>query len=399
MNLNALLAFAVLVTGCIVTSIVFHKRKDLSSRLFAFSLFSLNYTVLLIFLFESKYILYVPFFFRTAPLFYYLIVPSFYMYLIFTLKKRDHLHWTDSLHLLPAIIYFIDYIPLFLSTPAHKLQLINTLIAHNENAVLNFGEGWMMPPRVHFLGPVIIGLVYLFFAAKVLLHYYRFSIEHNKKLGILRWLVTATSLYFLLEISSLVIFLFAVANQWLLTTVCIMVIFFTISLILFSEPYLLYGRYFNATYSGNENTKKHKQLILPEERIHELRQLFENYITKQYYLHQNTNLKQVANHLNTQPYVLSTFINHVYRMHFNDVINLHRIKYIEEGLTNKKWETLTLEAIAGKAGFNNRITFLSAFKKFTGITPTQYIKKLRSEKTIDADIGESPGPMPIRNQS
>jgi hypothetical protein len=35
-------------------------------------------------------------------------------------------------------------------------------------------------------------------------------------------------------------------------------------------------------------------------------------------------------------------------MHFNDVINLHRIKYIEDGLTNKKWESLTLEAIAGK---------------------------------------------------
>jgi len=380
MNLSALLSFAVLVTGCIVISIVFYKHKDLSSRLFAFSLFSLNYAVLLIFLFESKYILYVPFFFRTAPLFYYLIVPSFYLYLVFVLKKRNGLHWTDALHLLPATVYFIDYVPLFLSTPEYKLQLINTLIAHDENSLLKFGEGWIMPARVHFLAPVIIGLVYLFFAAKILLHYYRFSIEHNKKLGILRWLVTATSLYFLLEITSLVIFQFALPNQWMLTTMCIMVIFFTISLILFSEPYLLYGRYFNATYSGNENIKKHKQLNLPEEKIHELQQLFENYIKKQSYLHQHTNLKQVASQLDTQPYVLSTFINHVYRMHFNDVINLHRIKYIEDGLTNKKWESLTLEAIAGKAGFNNRITFLTAFKKFTGTTPTQYIKKLRVKK-------------------
>jgi AraC-like DNA-binding protein len=380
MNLNALLSFAVLVTGCIVTSIVFYKHKDLASRLFAFSLFSLNYTVLLIFLFESRYILYVPFFFRTAPLFYYLIVPSFYLYLVFVLKKRSHLHWKDALHLLPAIIYFIDYIPLFISTPEYKLQLINTLIAHDGNALLKFGEGWIMPARVHFLGPVVIGLVYLFLATKILFHYYRFSIEHNKKLGILRWLVTATALYFLLEIASLAIFLFALANQWLLTTISIMVIFFTISLILFSEPYLLYGRYFNATYSGNENGKKNKQLHLPEEKINELQQLFENYITKQYYLHPHTNLKQVAGHLNTQPYVLSTFINHVYRMHFNDLINLHRIKYIEDGLTTKKWETLTLEAIAGKAGFNNRITFLTAFKKFTGITPTQYMKKLRGTK-------------------
>src|SRR6476660_6961759 len=108
MNINALLSFAVFVTGCIVTSIVFFLLKDLFSRLFAFSLFSLNYTVLLIFLFESRYILYVPFFFRTAPLFYYLVVPSFYMYLVFVLKNRDRLHWADALHLLPAIIYFID---------------------------------------------------------------------------------------------------------------------------------------------------------------------------------------------------------------------------------------------------------------------------------------------------
>src|SRR5215831_18567356 len=106
MNLNALLSFAVLVTGSIVTSIVFYKHKELSSRLFAFSLFCLNYTVLLIFLFESRYILYVPFLFRTAPLLYYLIVPSFYMYLLFILKRRNHLQWTDGLHLLPAIIYF-----------------------------------------------------------------------------------------------------------------------------------------------------------------------------------------------------------------------------------------------------------------------------------------------------
>ena len=385
MNLNALLSFAVLITGCIVISIVLYKHKDLSSRLFAISLFSLNYAVLLIFLFESRYILYVPFFFRTAPLLYYLIVPSFYMYLVFVLKKRDRFRWTDALHLLPAIIYFIDYLPVFLSTPEYKLQLINTFLAHDEKALLRFGEGWIMPAKVHFLAPAIIGLVYLFFAAKLLLHYYRFSIEHNKKLGILRWLTTATSLYILLEVANMVIFLFAPTNQWLLTTICIMVIFFSISLILFSEPYLLYGRYFNATYSGSESPKKHKQLNLPEEKVSQLQQLFETYITKQYYLHQHTNLKQVASQLDTQPYVLSTFINHVYKMHFNDVINLHRIKYIEDGLTTKKWESLTLEAIAGKAGFNNRITFLTAFKKFTGITPTQYIKKLRGTKSKNED--------------
>ena len=61
MSFSALFSFAVLITGCIVISIVLNKHKDLPSRLLAFSLFSLNSTVLLIFLFESKYLLYVPF--------------------------------------------------------------------------------------------------------------------------------------------------------------------------------------------------------------------------------------------------------------------------------------------------------------------------------------------------
>jgi hypothetical protein len=79
-------------------------------------LFSLNSTVLLIFLFESKYLLYVPFLFRTGSFFYYLVMPSFYLYTVFVLKSRKHLRWTDALHGLPALIYLIDFAPLFFSS-------------------------------------------------------------------------------------------------------------------------------------------------------------------------------------------------------------------------------------------------------------------------------------------
>ena len=120
MNLTALVSFAVLVTGCIVASIVLYRNKDLPSRMLSFSLFTLNYAVLLIFLFESEYIVYTPFLFRTGPLFYYLMVPSFYLYLVFVLKKRKQLRWLDALHLLPSIIYLIDFLPLFL---IHLLNL------------------------------------------------------------------------------------------------------------------------------------------------------------------------------------------------------------------------------------------------------------------------------------
>ncbi len=381
MNLTALISFAVLVTGCIVASIVVYRNQDLPSRMLAFSLFTLNYAVLLIFLFESNYILYVPFLFRTGPLFYYLMVPSFYVYLVLVLKKRKQLRWTDGVHLLPSIIYLIDFMPLFLSHVTYKLQILNSLINRDQKAVLTFNEGWMMPPRVHFLGPVIIGTVYILFATRMLFQYYRQAARNKTKQAILGWLASAILLYFLLEIASLVIFFFAPAHQWLLTSVAVLGFFFSMSLILFSKPYILYGAYLSDADPSTEVPKKQGQPNLQPEKILELQRRFEHYINEQHYLNPNTNLKEVAVRLNIPSYVLSMFIHQAYQMHFNDVINSHRVKYISEGLTNEQWDTLTLEAVGEIAGFNNRITFLNAFKKFTGVTPSQYVKNIQDKKT------------------
>ena len=377
MNLTALVSFAVLVTGCIVASIVLYRNKDLPSRMLSFSLFTLNYAVLLIFLFESKYIFYVPFFFRTGPLFYYLMVPSFYVYLVLVLKKRKQLRWTDGFHLVPSIIYLIDFIPMFLSPISYKLQVINSLVNHDQQTVLTFSEGWMMPSRVHFLGPVIIGLVYIFFATRMLFHFYSETTKNKQKLAILIWLATAVSLYFLLEVASLIIFFFAHAHQWLLTTIAVLGFFFSMSLILFSKPYILYGAYLS---DAIEVPRKQSQPNLRPEKIRELQLHFDNYINEQHYLNPNTNLKEVAGRLDVPSYVLSIFIHQVYQMHFNDVINSHRVKYVSDGLTNQQWDTLTLEAVGEMAGFNNRITFLNAFKKFTGYTPSQYLKNIQDRR-------------------
>ena len=294
MNLTALVSFAVLVTGCIVASIVLYRNKDLPSRMLSFSLFTLNYAVLLIFLFESEYIFYTPFLFRTGPLFYYLMVPSFYLYLVFVLKKRKQLRWTDSLHLLPSFIYLVDFMPLFLAPVAYKLHIISSLVNHDQKTVLTFNEGWMIPPRVHFLGPVILGLVYIFFAARMLFQYYQEATKNKQKQAILVWLATAVSLYFLLDIASLTIFFFAPAHQWLLTTIAVLGFFFSMSLILFSKPYILYGAYLNDTDPAAETPKKQSQPNLQPEKIRELQRRFDNYINEQHYLNPNTNLKEVA---------------------------------------------------------------------------------------------------------
>ena len=386
MSFSALFSFAVLITGCIVICIILNKHRDLPSRLLALSLFSLSFTILLIFLFESKYIQYVPFLFRTGTLFYYLVMPSFYLYTTFIIKSRKFLGWTDALHVVPALVYFVDFSPLFFSSNHHKLAIIQSLLGHSQKTVLRYEDGWFMPPGTHFLAPIVIGFTYLFFVARMLMTYYRAGAQ-NSRPRILRWLVTATSLYFLLGASSLLSLAFAPAHQWLVSSICVMTFFFIISLVLFSNPDLLYGHYGNDERLKETAGKKIKQLTLSNERVLELRDLFEKFVAKEFYLNSDIDRKEVASYLNIPPHIFSAFVSQAYGANFNDVINRYRINYVAEGLKGGKWSELTLEAVAEKAGFNNRVTFLTAFKKFTGTTPTQYIKNIQLQKTATI-VGE-----------
>jgi hypothetical protein len=322
MSFSALFSFAVLITGCIVISIVLNRRKDLPSRLLAFSLFSLNFTVFLIFLFESQYLLYMPLFFRTGSFFYYLVMPSFYLYAAFVLRSRKFLRWTDALHAVPALIYFIDFAPLFVSSNQYKLAIIQSLLNHDQKTVLHYSEGWFIPQGVHFLAPIALGLVYLLLVARMLLKYSR-SRTQNKIL--LRWLITITSLYFLLMAGSLLVFVFAPAHQWLLSSICVMTFFFIISLVLLSNPDLLYGHYLSSEVLKEKAGKKLRQFVLPKEKIMELKDVFEKYAEKEFYLNSEVDRKEVASYLNIQPHIFSAFISQAYQANFNDVINRYRI--------------------------------------------------------------------------
>lgn len=60
-------------------------------------------------------------------------------------------------------------------------------------------------------------------------------------------------------------------------------------------------------------------------------------------------------------------------MHFFDFVNSYRVEaakaLIKTEEINRKY---TIEYIAAKSGFNSKSTFNAAFKKFTGMTPSQF---------------------------
>jgi YesN/AraC family two-component response regulator len=62
---------------------------------------------------------------------------------------------------------------------------------------------------------------------------------------------------------------------------------------------------------------------------------------------------------------------------FTDLLNQNRIEYFKELLKAKKYESFTIEALSEMSGFGTRRTMYSAFNKFVGMTPSDYINTLK----------------------
>lgn len=110
---------------------------------------------------------------------------------------------------------------------------------------------------------------------------------------------------------------------------------------------------------------------------------FEKFIKEERnFLDANLSLESVAEKLNINKSYLSRLINSDLEKNFNDYINELRIEEAKTYLEQTEFENYTLLAIGLEAGFNSKTAFNSAFKKFTGVTPSEYKK---SKKHLKAD--------------
>ncbi|MEW6195720.1 MAG: tetratricopeptide repeat protein [Bacteroidota bacterium] len=91
-------------------------------------------------------------------------------------------------------------------------------------------------------------------------------------------------------------------------------------------------------------------------------------------------LSDLAKSLRTNTAYLSRVINDEYEMNFSNFLNKYRIEEAQKLIENRKLEVMTFEGIAKSCGFLSRSSFNQAFKKFTGMTPTEYSQKIDLEK-------------------
>jgi AraC-like DNA-binding protein len=90
------------------------------------------------------------------------------------------------------------------------------------------------------------------------------------------------------------------------------------------------------------------------------------------------NIYQLAKLLDVKKHHLSQVINEKSGMNFFDFINSFRVAEIKRNLADTDMKNLTLLGVALESGFNSKATFNAAFKKFTGLTPSDFQKKLKT---------------------
>lgn len=84
------------------------------------------------------------------------------------------------------------------------------------------------------------------------------------------------------------------------------------------------------------------------------------------------NLGKLAKMLNVPEKHLSQIINQKAGLNFNDFVNCYRIKEAQTLLSNDT--RLNVIDVAYEVGFNSKSTFNTAFKKITGVTPSEFRK-------------------------
>jgi YesN/AraC family two-component response regulator len=90
------------------------------------------------------------------------------------------------------------------------------------------------------------------------------------------------------------------------------------------------------------------------------------------YLMSDLTLDDLAGRISITPRYLSQLIRRSFNQNFFDYINTHRIEESKKLLTSEDDQKKTVLEILYDSGFNSKSAFNNAFKKYTGITPTEY---------------------------
>ncbi len=329
-----------------------------------------------------------------------LLGPLLFFYVRGTLNDTSKLKKWDAVHCIPALIHLAGIIPYTFLPFEEKLRIAHAII-NNIDAIISININYFYSTAISFVIRPILLLSYILYC--IVLLWKRFK---NPKLDLdvpqkqlfisLRWLVILLVSLFFIVIEFLIITYNSITIKpsvglvnsyplYILSGVAYFIMSF--SLLLF--PNILYGIP-KRVYSEKEfkKIKSPKQIqpnivvksSIEEDPFYELSENIKEYLNKEKpFVNPNFSVSDIALALQVPQNHILYCINDLMHTKFSALKSDLRIGYAVELLSGSLKESITIEAIAQQSGFNTRASFYNAFKKKTGMTPTEFIARQKTK--------------------
>ncbi|PVD52873.1 hypothetical protein DC498_08095 [Terrimonas sp.] len=371
---------------------------------------------------QSDFFLHHPHFYRAFYPFNLLIYPLYYLYIRAIFTEKKYLTLKDSLHLVPAIVIALQFLPFYAMGTEEKRQYLQMLFTHPGKLTL-LNEGWLPSGTISII-VYAIGLIYMVFAIRIFKearqnNFYLLE-ESRERPIILSWITALTFTHLIMPFLYFLMLVISPPMQVRYIPILFVQSFLLSSLLvfLFIRPQILYGLSLNigpentnpGSYSPNSKVEPPVLFIAsgkessgitvaeaadeeeyPEEDFSGDRQV--NDISKsehfleyaeivercfseeKIFLKRGFALKDLSALTNIPQHHLTILFNKYWGMRFNDYLNKCRVNYIIGNINDPAWSNLSLEGIAWQAGFSSRITFFKAVKKVTGLSPSALLRR------------------------
>lgn len=320
----------------------------------------------------GKYLRDKPELFEFITSFTFLIFPLFYYYVLSICYKNFKLKLSTLLHTLPFVFF--------------NLLILCTLLFEEYELLLFILHKllWIFKTTILKLQ----ALLYLIAIIYVLKNFKKIFLENyaNENIIIYKWLTRIVILFLIILPVTIIKDISHFSNFreifiWTITalTGSALIMFSWFILKALYNPEIFRGidpeiKPVNAL-TNSKIVSKSIETDLDTKNVAIIEQLRKHMIEKEPFLEPTLTLQDLALQMNIHARELSILINRHIGQHFFDFINKYRIEKAIEIIEKSSIKELTIQQILFDVGFNSKSSFNTAFKKHTGLTPTQYRNK------------------------
>jgi AraC-like DNA-binding protein len=378
-----LIHLTAIVLGLVSTAVIlyFGIRTNPANQPLAIAQLSMTLGCFVSFSLVSGLMVHWPFMYRLGNAFWLVFISMSYLYTVFNTRKRLW-KWYDLMHVIPVLIYLVDYWDVLSLSSAEKTRLILQDI-NNLDLVGQFRESKYFGPGFHQKFRTVLFSVYWVAQAVILSRWVRSHTTLTPQNKVWRnWMLIFLGCqifmwfpYFLsllgMPIPSSYSIVYSLTVLWLMIS----------SLSLFFFPSLLYGSGLavHGVPSRTARTlRKPEASDVEDKKLEEVMQKIESHMyDKKLFLTTGYSINDFSNDIHIPVYQISKSLIRFKGFGFVDFINQQRIRYCVAKFDQGEWLNFTLEAVALECGFSNRNSFTKSFKKFKDCSPSEYREQSR----------------------